>query len=71
MIRMCFPSHPYSDFSGYVSARLADYREGEIVVDERASKAFRAAWPLAGIGFAVAINGVWIGILGYGISKLF
>jgi len=29
------------------------------------------AWPLAGIGLAVAANGVWIGVLGYGISKLF
>jgi hypothetical protein len=36
-----------------------------------ASKAFQAAWPLAGIGFAVAVNAVWIGVLGYGISKLF
>jgi zinc transporter ZupT len=37
----------------------------------RAGEAFRAAWPLAGIGLAVAVNGVWIGALGYGISKLF
>jgi hypothetical protein len=37
----------------------------------RAVEAFRTAWPLAGIGFAVAINGVWISALGYGISKLF
>jgi hypothetical protein len=32
--------------------------------------AIRTAWPLVGIGFAVAINAVWIGALGYGISKL-
>jgi hypothetical protein len=37
----------------------------------RAGEAFRAAWPLAGVGLAVAVNGVWIGVLGYGISKFF
>jgi hypothetical protein len=35
----------------------------------RAGEAFRAAWPLVGAGLAVAVNGVWIGALGYGISK--
>ena len=37
----------------------------------KTGKAFRTAWPLGGIGLAVALNGVWIGALGYGISKLF
>jgi hypothetical protein len=37
----------------------------------KAGEAIRAAWPLAGIGLAVAVNGLWIGALGYGISKLF
>ena len=37
----------------------------------RAGQAFRAAWPLGGVGLAVALNGVWIGALGYGISKFF
>ena len=41
------------------------------MIAARASEAFRRAWPLAGIGLAVAVNGVWIGVLGYGISKLF
>ena len=37
----------------------------------RVGETFRAAWPLAGVGLAVAVNGVWIGALGYGISKFF
>jgi len=37
----------------------------------KAGAAFRTALPLVGIGFAVAINGVWIAALGYGFSKLF
>jgi hypothetical protein len=41
------------------------------IVVTRAGEAFRAAWPLAGIGFAVALNGAWIGALGYGIYNLF
>ena len=38
---------------------------------EKALEAFQMAWPLTAIGLAVAINGVWIAALGYGISKLF
>jgi hypothetical protein len=41
------------------------------MIAARAGEAFRRAWPLAGIGLAVAVNGVWIGVLGCGISKLF
>jgi hypothetical protein len=37
----------------------------------RAVEAFRSTWPLAGIGLAVAVNGLWIAALGYGFSKLF
>ena len=37
----------------------------------RVGETFRAAWLLAGVGLAVAVNGVWIGALGYGISKFF
>jgi hypothetical protein len=37
----------------------------------KAAKAIRTAWPVAGIGLAVAVNGVWIAALGYGISKFF
>jgi hypothetical protein len=37
----------------------------------RAGEAFRAALPLVGVGLAVVVNGVWIGALGYGISKFF
>jgi hypothetical protein len=46
-------------------------KEGASSMVAKAGEAFRAAWPLAGIGLAVAVNGVWIGALGYGISKLF
>jgi hypothetical protein len=28
-------------------------------------------WPLAGVGIALIANAMWIGILGYGFSKLF
>jgi hypothetical protein len=37
----------------------------------KAVDAIRTAWPVAGIGLAVAVNGVWIAALGYGISKFF
>jgi hypothetical protein len=37
----------------------------------KAAKAIQTAWPPAAIGLAVAINGVWIAALGYGIAKLF
>jgi hypothetical protein len=37
----------------------------------KAAKAIRTAWPVAGIGLAAAVNGVWIAALGYGISKFF
>jgi hypothetical protein len=46
-------------------------KEGAASMVAKAGEAFRAVWPLAGIGLAVAVNGVWIGALGYGISKLF
>ena len=31
----------------------------------------RSAWPLVGIGAAVAVNALWIGILTYSLSMLF
>ena len=37
----------------------------------KAGAAIRTAWPVAVVGLTVAINGVWIAALGYGISKLF
>jgi hypothetical protein len=32
---------------------------------------FRTTWPLAALGLAVVINGVWIAALGYAIFKFF
>jgi hypothetical protein len=31
----------------------------------------RRIWPVAAVGLAVAINGIWIAALGYGIWMLF
>jgi hypothetical protein len=31
----------------------------------------RSTWPLIGVGLAVIVNAAWIGVLGYGFSKLF
>jgi hypothetical protein len=47
------------------------FREGETVVLARAGEAFRVGRRLVGIGLAVAVNGLWIAALGYGIAKLF
>jgi hypothetical protein len=33
------------------------------------AEALRSFWPLAGIGVAVVINGVWIAALGYGFWR--
>jgi hypothetical protein len=49
---------------------LAIKEESNVLVT-KAVDAIRSAWPVAGIGLAVAVNGVWIAALGYGISKLF
>jgi hypothetical protein len=46
-------------------------KEGSNVMVTKAVDAIRTAWPVAGIGLAVAVNGVWIAALGYGISKFF
>jgi hypothetical protein len=37
----------------------------------KAIRVFRTAWPPAAIALAVVVNGVWIGALGYAISRLF
>jgi hypothetical protein len=37
----------------------------------KAGEAFRTAWPLAMVGLTVAVSGLWIAALGYGVSKLF
>ena len=37
----------------------------------KAGGALQSALPFAGIGLAVAVNGIWIAALSYGISKLF
>jgi hypothetical protein len=44
---------------------------GRNIMLARAKGTFQTAWPTAAIGLAVAINGVWIAAIGYGISKLF
>jgi hypothetical protein len=44
-------------------------KEGSIGMVTKAVDAIRTAWPPAAIGLAVAVNGVWIAALGYGISK--
>jgi hypothetical protein len=54
-----------------VSQGEAQTNEGACVMVAKANKAFGVAWPLTGIGLAVAVNAVWIGALGYGVSKLF
>jgi hypothetical protein len=46
-------------------------KKGSSVLVAKAGEAFRTAWPLASIGFAVAVNAVWIAAIGYGVSKLF
>jgi hypothetical protein len=33
--------------------------------------AFRSAWPSGIVGLPIAVNGIWIAAIGYGISKLF
>jgi len=38
---------------------------------ERTSGRLGNAWPLIGIGLAVAANAAWIGFLTYGLSMLF
>jgi hypothetical protein len=45
---------------------LAIKEESNVLVT-KAVDAIRSAWPVAGIGLAVAVNGVWIAALGYGI----
>jgi hypothetical protein len=37
----------------------------------KAMKAIGTAWPLAAIALAVALNGVWIAAIGYGIYRFF
>jgi len=37
----------------------------------KAGETIRTAWPVALVGLAVVINGVWIAALAYGIAKLF
>ena len=36
----------------------------------KAGEAFRTAWPMMVVGLAVAVNGVWIAALGYGLSRM-
>jgi hypothetical protein len=67
---MCFPSLFCGIRAGKSGGR-AQTNEGACVMVAKAGKAFRVAWPLAGIGLAVAVNAVWIGAVGYGVSKLF
>ena len=37
----------------------------------KAMNAIETAWPPAAIGLAVALNGVWIAAIGYGIYRFF
>jgi hypothetical protein len=46
-------------------------KEGDVVMVARAAAMLGNVWPLAAIGLALVINGIWIVMLGYGISKLF
>jgi hypothetical protein len=50
---------------------VAIEKRGATVEVAKVVEAFRTAWPRAAIALAVAINGVWIAALAYGISKLF
>jgi hypothetical protein len=45
--------------------------EGTTVMLAKALRTFRTTWPLAALGLAVVINGVWIAALGYAIFKFF
>jgi hypothetical protein len=36
-----------------------------------AVKVVRGGWPLAAVGLAVALNGLWIAALGYGVYLVF
>ena len=62
------PRHIPSSTSELVLA--GDSWERQPIV-RKAGEAFIKTWPIAGIGLAVAVNGIWIAALGYGISKLF
>jgi hypothetical protein len=48
---------------------------GERIAPQLSGRAARTllnrAWPLAGVGIALIANAIWIGALGYGLSKLF
>jgi CBS-domain-containing membrane protein len=37
----------------------------------KAMKAIESAWPPAAIALAVALNGVWIAVIGYWIYRFF
>jgi hypothetical protein len=65
--------HLPDDQRASAAHRLADdqFKKGRSVVVAKARKAFRTAWPLAGVGFGVAVNALWIAVLGYCVSKLF
>jgi hypothetical protein len=45
--------------------------KGSYVMVARTVGAIRTVWPPAAIGLAVAMGGVWIAALQYGLSKLF
>jgi hypothetical protein len=47
----------------------AAYGERHMVTE--AVKVVRGGWPLAAVGLAVALNGLWIAALGYGVYLVF
>jgi hypothetical protein len=64
---MCFRSH----LRGVIDATSHLKLKGSGVMVAKAGEALRTAWPLATVGLTVALSGVWIAALGYGVSKLF
>src|SRR5215472_15493720 len=54
--------HLPDDQRASAAHRLADdqFKKGRSVVVAKAREAFRTAWPLAGVGFGVAVNALWI-----------
>jgi hypothetical protein len=52
-------------------AKTRGNNKGSYVMVARTVGAIRTVWPPTAIGLAVALSGVWIAALQYGLSKLF
>jgi len=68
-LETCFGSHVRWLIRCSVTPQLEN-QEANLVVT-KAIEVFRTAWPPAAIGLAVVVNSIWIGALGYAISRLF